>query len=162
MFILCVLIIETWLYTVAKYQFNAIYFTCFIVVNRVSVSCNITYNDLSDDFIKQCMVYRQLKFNVCVRCDMTFIVHRNTPNIIDLLDWFLVIHNFQVSRFWSLIHSTVPMLLWMALQIISYRLCDRLKNHTLFIEIISIWNNHLTLNYSPSMSNDPRRGLYTC
>ena len=37
---------------------------------------------LSLDFIK-CMVFSQLKFNVCVRCDMTFIVsmHRNKPTI---------------------------------------------------------------------------------
>ena len=34
-----------------------------------------------------CLVFRQLKFNICVRCDMAFIepMHRNKPNITYLL-----------------------------------------------------------------------------
>ena len=34
-----------------------------------------------------CLVFCQLKFNICVRCDMAFIepMHRNKPNITYLL-----------------------------------------------------------------------------
>ena len=38
------------------------------------------------------MLFCQLKFNICVRCDMSFIepMHRNKPNITYLLTWYMI------------------------------------------------------------------------
>ena len=79
-------VIQTWLYPVVKYCV----FARFIFVSRVIVSSNnscfvwgVHYNG--------CLVFCQLKFNICVRCDMAFIepMHRNKPNFTYLLSYLL-------------------------------------------------------------------------
>ena len=87
MFLFCLFIIQPWFYPVVKYCFNATCFIRFIFVNSVIVSSNISCNDLTWDFIIMCLVFCQLKFSICVRCDMAFIepMHRNKPNITYLL-----------------------------------------------------------------------------
>ena len=66
--------------------FNAICFMCFIFVNSVIVSSNISCNDLYQDFILM-FVWYFLSRNSMSVCDMAFIepMHRNKPNITYLL-----------------------------------------------------------------------------
>ena len=93
-FLFCLFIIQPWFYPVVKYCFNAICFTHSIFVNSVIVSSNISCSD----FILCMFSICQLKFNICLRCDMAFIdpMHRNKPNITYLLmNW---INNYYFQR----------------------------------------------------------------
>ena len=67
---------------------------CYIFVNSVKVSSNISCNDFVSRFLYNvCLVFCQSKFNICVRSDMAFIepMHRNKPNITYLLCTKIVI-----------------------------------------------------------------------